>query len=138
MHVRVASEDSFERLAQNMGEMVDSIFQGSYVGFRSTKAWEPSVNIYENPACLLVCVELAGMRRQDIDVQVMPGRLTIRGARPDPPLPDEEAPCRMHLLEIHNGPFARTINLPAGLDLDHTHAQYRHGYLWVRLPKQEV
>jgi len=135
MNVQVATKDSFEKLAQNMGEMIESIYQSSYVGFRPDKAWEPPVNVYEQPDCLIVCVELAGMRREDIDVEVGPGRLIVQGVRPDPQLPKSDTPCRLHLLEIHQGPFARTIALPSEFDVGNTQAQYREGYLWIRVPK---
>jgi HSP20 family protein len=138
MSLHAATKDSFEKLAQNMGEMIDSMFQSSYVGFRPSKTWEPAVNVYEDAGSLMVCVELAGMRREEIDVQVLPGTLTIRGTRADPDPPEEEGPCRLHLLEIHHGQFSRTISLPENLDVDGARAQYRNGYLWVRLPKQST
>ncbi len=134
MTLGTGSQDSFEQLAQSMGQMIDDIFRSSYVGFRSSKAWEPAVNIYEDATGLIVCVELAGMRREEIDVQVKPGRLTIRGSRQDPPA-GREQPCRLHRLEIHHGPFARDLDLPAGLDLDSAQAEYHNGYLWIRLPR---
>ncbi len=137
MKVRLANQDSFERLAQSMGDMIDKLYHNSYVGFRSSKSWEPPVNVYEDAEQVLICAELSGMRRDDIDVQVTPERLTIRGSRSDPRLPDQPSPCRVHLLEIRHGPFSRTINLRPNLDIDNAQAQYCNGYLWVRLPKQE-
>jgi HSP20 family protein len=121
-----------------MGEMVESIFKTSYVGFRPSKTWEPPVNVYERSDCFIVCVELAGMRRADIDVQVMPGQLIICGTRPDPQLQREQGPYRVHLLEIHHGEFSRAVELPSGLDIDKTQAKYLNGYLWIRLPKSET
>ncbi len=135
MTVRLGTEDSFDRLAQHMGEMVDCLFQKSYVGFRPSKGWEPAINIYEDADHLIVCVELSGMCRNDIDVKVEPGRLIVKGMRPDPEAPDQERPLRVHHLEIRHGPFERTLNLPLSLDIDATRAQYRNGYLWVFLPK---
>lgn len=136
MNVQVATENSFEKLASNMGEMIETIHQASYVGFDPSKTWKPPVNIYEKPTCLIVCVELAGMRREEIDVQIAPGQLTIRGSRPYPEWAREKRPYRLHKLEIHHGRFGCTIALPDSIDLDNTEAQYRNGYLWVRLPKQ--
>ncbi len=136
MKIQLGTQDSFERLAKGMGQMIDDIFRASYVRFHPSKAWEPPINVYESSTALMVCVELAGMRREEIDVQVKAGRLTIRGARPDPDVPADQKPCRLHLLEIHHGPFERTIELPNGLDLDSAQAQYQNGYLWIRLPKQ--
>jgi HSP20 family protein len=138
MKVHTASKDSFEKLAQSMGEMVEGMFQKNYVGFRPSKAWEPAINIYEQDDRLIVCVELAGMRREEIDVQVTPGQLTVRGARRDPVPPHSEGAGRLGLLEIRHGEFARTIELPEGLDVDNACAQYRNGYLWVHLPKAEA
>lgn len=135
MSLHVGTKDSFEKLAQNMGEMIDHMFQSSYVGFRPSKAWEPAVNVYEDRASVTVCVELAGMRREEIDVQVLPGELTLRGTRPDPRPDDPEPPCRLHLFEIPHGRFLRTITLPEDLDIDNARAQYRNGYLWIRFPK---
>jgi HSP20 family protein len=138
MALLMGTKDSFEQLAKSMGQMIDDIFRSNYVGFRSSKAWEPPVNIYEDAEALMVCVELAGMRREEIDVQVSPGRLTVRGSRPDPQLPDGSRPCRLHLLEIHHGPFARSVDLPGDLDVEGAHATYQNGYLWIRLPKKTV
>lgn len=138
MSLHVATEDSFERLAENMGEMIDGMYQANYVGFRHTKAWEPPINIYEGDECLMVCVELAGMRRDKIDVQIVPGQLTVRGARPDPEPPEEGRPSRLHLLEIHHGQFERVIRLSNDVDVDNARAQYRKGYLWIRLPKEST
>lgn len=135
MNLRLANKDSFDRLAENIGEMFDCMLQKSYVGFRPSKDWEPPINVYEAPSAMIVCVELAGMRREKIDVQVMPGRLTIRGMRPDPRPPGHTGPFRVHLLEIHRGLFARTIELSDDLDIDGAQAQYKNGYLWIRLPK---
>jgi HSP20 family protein len=138
MKIHVGSQDFFDQLAKSMGQMIDEVFRSSYVGFRPSKTWEPSINIYEDPAGLVICVDLAGMSREEIDVQVTPGRLTVRGTRLDPQWSKEQNPCRVHLLEIHHGPFFRAVDLPADLDLDKTQALYRNGYLWVRLLKQSA
>ncbi len=138
MTLHAATQDSFEKLAQNMGEMIEGMFRKTYVGFRPTKTWEPPINVYEEATCLIVCVELAGMRREGIDVQVVPGRLIVRGSRPDPQWSGGQATHRVHLLEIHHGPFERTIELPADLDVDGATAQYRNGYLWIQLPRTAI
>jgi HSP20 family protein len=138
MRLDLARRDTFEKLAESMGEMIDCMFQKSYVGFRPSKGWEPPVDIYEHASCFVVCVELAGMCREEIDVQIMPKRLLIRGTRPKAGIPEADGPHRVHLMEIRHGPFERIINLPGNLDLESVQAQYREGYLWIRLLKQEA
>ncbi len=138
MSLYVGVQDQFDQLAGSMGQMIDEIFRSNYVRFRSAKAWEPPVNIYEDDEGLMVCIELTGMSRDQIDVQVSPERLIVRGDRPDPKCPEDTRSRRIHLMEIHHGTFARAIDLPPGLDVDQTRACYRNGYLWIRLPRRET
>lgn len=117
--------------------------------FSAQTSWSPAINVYERPDEFIVCVDLAGIDRKQIDVTVRPGRLTIRGERPAPEPPadlvpptDPDAPpgepepaTRIRLMEIDFGPFARDIPLPDTLDLDRVTSVYRDGILAVHLPR---
>lgn len=109
--------------------------QSSFWRYCATPDWEPSLNLCECPDAYYVCIDLAGMRREDIDVQVQSGRLGVRGTRPTP-RPDTEAEhLHMHHMEIEHGPFCREIELPANVDAQGISARYKDGVLWIRLPK---
>ena len=99
-----------------------------------TTAWEPAVDVYETAEDVIVHAELPGMRREDIELHVENGLLTLRGQR----LADNEtAPEHYHRFERRYGRFTRTFALPVPVDYDKTEARYVDGVLTVRLPKAE-
>lgn len=98
-------------------------------------AWSPDVNVYQLADRLEVCVDLAGVDREKIKVQVVSGQLLIEGERSAPEPPREpSAPMRIVSMEIDFGPFRRVISLPAGVRLDRVESSYIEGLLWIRLP----
>ncbi len=69
--------------------------------------FQPPVNLYETTGSYHICVELAGMPREDIDVRVDDGRLYIRGQREKPVVPGGDAEVSVTLMEIDSGRFQR-------------------------------
>jgi HSP20 family protein len=100
------------------------------------------VNLYESDTAYLVCVDLAGVEKDKLDVVVADHRLKLRGARAVPVHPDgpsaEGGPRRMrvHLMEIDHGAFVREVDLPLDVDQTRISASYRDGLLWIELPKK--
>ena len=100
------------------------------------QGWSPSLNCYESPGVLHVCVDLAGVDRTSIHVSVQPGRLTLTGHRATPE-PDSGTPDRIHCMEIDAGPFQRSLALPMTVALDRVTSRYRDGLLWIELPIED-
>lgn len=95
-------------------------------------SWTPAVDIYQpNDSEIVVKAELPGLRREDIDVTVEQGTLTIRGQRRREDAVAEQA---YHRVERSYGSFARSFTLPATVDASGVRADYRDGMLTVRLP----
>jgi HSP20 family molecular chaperone IbpA len=86
MPIESASEGSFGHLARAAGKMMDQMQKGFFIV--SPDTWTPNVNLYETATSYFVCVDLAGVDKAKIDVEVADGRLTLRGNRPVPS-PDE-------------------------------------------------
>jgi len=103
------------------------------------KFWEPPVDVYETRDALRIKIEIAGVRREDIQVELArDGRsVTIRGLRLDA---DADACERTvyHQMEIYAGPFERVVPLPPSLAIaaDEVQATYQDGFLVVTLPKR--
>ena len=109
----------------------------SFGQFSGRDAWSPAINVYQRADRLEVCVDLAGVDRQKVEVHVEPGRLTIQGVRPAPDPPDHEGqPMRIVSMEIDHGSFKRVLSIPGSVDLSRVESQYREGLLWVVLPRQ--
>jgi HSP20 family protein len=98
--------------------------------------WEPRVDIFESESEVVVRAELAGMRGDDIRLQIGAGgqTLILRGTRHEDP---HARPMKgVHQLEIFFGEFEREIALPTqDIDFEDIEAEYRNGFLLVHLPK---
>ena len=97
--------------------------------------WIPPVDIYETDGHgLVVEAELPGMKREDIQVTVENGTLTIKGERK---VSEERRKEQVHRVERTYGSFSRTFSLPQTVDSEHVMAEYRDGTLRVTLPLRE-
>jgi len=128
-------EDSFQELSKSLGLMMDGVLGADYFRSSGRDTWDPSLNVYETPDHLIVCVELAGIRPGEMDVQVENGMLHIRGDRPKPTVPEGPGEISVHLMEIDSGRFHRKIPVPTDVDFSSTKAHYKNGYVWIVLPR---
>ena len=94
--------------------------------------WGPNTDVYVTDDVLVIKVELAGMRKEDLELTVEGNRLTIMGHRPD----GCRAPkCKFLVMEISYGSFQSVIELPLGYDLSQAKAAYQNGFLRVDVPQ---
>jgi len=128
-------EQPFPNLSRQASKMMEQLQKGF---FYPNENWTPNVNLYETHNSYLVCVDLAGVDKEKIDVEVIDQRLKLRGARAvptfDPPEPASEK-IRVHLMEIDHGAFTREVEIPADANRQMISATYRNGLLWIELPK---
>lgn len=94
-------------------------------------SWVPNTDVLAHEAGVTVIVELAGMRREQVDLEVSGGRLRIRGRREKGPRPPK---AKYFVMEILDGDFDFVVELPAGLDAAKAKAAYLNGFLRVDLP----
>jgi HSP20 family protein len=94
--------------------------------------WVPNTDVYVTEGSLVIKVELAGMRKEDLELTVEGNRLTITGHRPD----GCRAPkCKFLVMEINYGSFQSVIELPPGYDLGQAKAAYQNGFLRIDVPQ---
>src|SRR6266581_4287482 len=94
--------------------------------------WIPNTDVYVTEGNLVIKVELAGMRKEDLELTVEGNRLKISGQRPD----GCRAPkCTFLVMEINYGAFESIIEVPAGYDLSQAEASYQNGFLRVDVPE---
>ena len=79
----------------------------------------------------MVKAELAGMRREDLEISLEGSRLLISGQRPDG---CRTPGCKFLVMEINYGFFECVIEIPAGYDLTNARASYQNGFLRVDVP----
>jgi HSP20 family protein len=108
--------------------------RGSAVGGRGGAAsgrWIPNTDVYTTDTGLVIKVELAGMKSENLEITVEGHRLRISGSRPDV--------CRAHkcnflVMEINYGPFESVLELPQDYDLSQAKAIYVNGFLRIDVP----
>ncbi|MDX5371637.1 MAG: Hsp20/alpha crystallin family protein [Pseudomonadaceae bacterium] len=96
--------------------------------------WAPAVDISETPQAYLIKAELAGVRREDIQVKVDGGQLRLSGERK---FEKEEKDNKQHRVERFYDSFSRSFSLPDDADEAQIKAEYRDGVLGLTLPKRE-
>ena len=124
-----------ERLEGQLGDVAYELTKVEFSHFHATGRWRPPINAYRCEKCLRICVDLAGVGRDEILLEIEPGLLTISGRRALPEPRETRHPGTQVLaMEIDHGEFEREIRLPPNVDRKRVHAEQQNGMLWVYLP----
>jgi HSP20 family protein len=126
--------DRWSNLRDELNSLFDMPFWSSFgrTGQLFT-GWSPALDLYESGDNVVAVVELPGMRKQDIDISLHDGTLTISGERKRENTNGETA----QRTERYVGTFRRSIALPTHVDAGKVSATYEDGILRVTLPKAE-
>jgi HSP20 family protein len=117
-----------------------SVFRNAFDDFYScrpkeTKAWHPAVDIKSNEEIVEMSVELPGVNKEDIAVNIEDKVLTISGERT---FADEENKENYYRRERRYGSFKRAFTLSDDILTDEVTADYVDGVLKVTLKKDTV
>jgi HSP20 family protein len=113
-------EDATQRRTQTTGEVGDEFERAD---------WTPASDIYETESGYLIAMDLPGIKREALEIDIDDNRLIVKGTR----VVDESEPRRA---ERPRGKFLRSFSVPASIDQSKIEAEYRDGVLQIRLPKR--
>jgi HSP20 family protein len=125
--------DHLNQLRNEMNRVFDSPFDGFGRG-QFFNNWVPALDVHQDRDNVVVRAELPGMKKEDIDVSLHDGTLTISGERKHEEKGKEADSYRS---ERFFGRFQRSISLPVSVDVGKVAANYKDGILTVTLPKTE-
>ncbi|MET0962679.1 MAG: Hsp20 family protein [Noviherbaspirillum sp.] len=134
-----ASWDDPIGLVRKVSDEVDQLF-ARFVGRPSAAKsgeggaagkWMPPVEILQRGDRLVICVDLPGISRDSVDVEIQRDRIIVEGERKEEPRPADVPGFRRS--ERSYGPFHRTVPLPEGVDPDSAEAAMRDGVLEISL-----
>lgn len=97
-------------------------------------AFAPSIDISESDKQYMIDVEVPGMRKEDIDLNIENNTLTISGERKFEKKEDNK---QYHRVESHYGSFSRSFTLPENVKVDSISASYNNGILNITVDKSE-
>ena len=139
--VRREPQDPFQMLRQVTSEL-DRMFEEPFwpsfrwpafrtMAFSETPAWSPKVDIFERNNRLVAKVDLPGMKKEDVKVEVTDGQLALSGERKRE---TEEKSDNLYRSEREYGSFYRAVPLPEGVKLEDVKATFSDGVLEVSVP----
>ncbi|MFP4162595.1 MAG: Hsp20/alpha crystallin family protein [Chitinispirillaceae bacterium] len=117
-----------ERMRRDM----DVLFSRSPSGTREPSF--PMINTYENKEDLLIVAELPGVPKEEVNITMENGVLTLSGARKPVVSAGEVETLR---LERPQGRFEKKIRIPVKVNDSAVEATFNNGVLTIKLPKAE-
>lgn len=94
----------------------------------------PPINVFQKGDDLVAVVELAGVKKDDLEIQVKENLIRIAGKKAI----DYDPNVSIHRRERAVGDFDRTLTLPIAVDPDGVKAEYRDGVLAIFIPRAEA
>lgn len=126
------------RTLHNLQREVDSLFDRFFDrtgGDGSTSAvWAPQTDLLETDDAFRLRLDVPGMTKEDIDINLQNGTLTVSGERTSEQTDEGEEYVRV---ERAFGTFHRTFRLPDAVDQENIEATYEDGVLSINVPKTE-
>jgi HSP20 family protein len=100
-------------------------------------AWVPPVEVSETDTAIVMTVELPGIDRNDVTIDVQDDILTLRGEKKSERVEKDEKK-EFYLEERSYGAFERSFTLPPNVSFDEITARFDKGVLEITLPKSQV
>ena len=133
--VRWEPFEGLSRIQNRINDLFDDTFgRARSSSMAAPGVWFPPVDILESRDSYLIRAELPGMKREDFNLEVHDGSLTLSGERKF----DEVANgVEYHRVERASGKFSRSFYLPQTVKTDAIKATYRDGILEIHVPKAD-
>ena len=119
-------ESNDTELTRDRDDDSESIFE------ESEEEAQLTVDVYQSPSEIVIKTMVAGVKPDDLDVSISRDQVTIKGKRSEERTVASDDYVHR---ELYWGSFARTIDLPAEIDVDEAEAAEKYGMLILRLPK---
>lgn len=132
-YIKIRFGDDWDRLESGFERTLDSIFRSANPMFADCdQPWQPQMDVHETPEEVFITAEIAGVDKDDLDVEINNKAVKISGLRRPQP---RTAGASFRLAEIQYGRFERIFYLPTTIDPEVVSAIYTNGFLQLRLAK---
>ncbi|MEX0995240.1 MAG: Hsp20/alpha crystallin family protein [Balneolaceae bacterium] len=126
------NQPDIDIFGSNFSDVLDEFFKDAVSSRRRT--FVPKIDVSETEKQYEIEVQLPGMKREDINVQLEDGRLNISGERK---VENETKDKTFHKVESSFGSFTRSFQLPDNIDQESVKAAYENGILTITIDKSE-
>ena len=123
-----------EQVSERMRRLLEQTFGADELAqfVSATTAWVPSVDIEEQDDAYVVEAELPGVKRQDVNIELVGNELTVTGE-----IKEKERKGVVRRRTRRTGHFEYRVLLPDQVESDKIDANLKDGVLTVRVPKAE-
>lgn len=133
--IRKISEEMDQFFGKIMQRPISKIAQTRNGSGVTSQKWTPSIEVTQRGNEMIICADLPGLTKADVQVQVLDDKLTIEGERVEESNVNSEH--GYHRTERSYGRFYRTIPLPEGVDRHRVDAKMRDGVLEISMPLRQ-
>ena len=135
-YIKIRFVENPEGIESEFRRTVEEMLRAAQPRFTlSRQRWRPQIDIYETHEEIVILAEIAGVPREEINLEIGPRTVKISGTREGGP---REEDARYRLAEIPYGLFERNITLPVPIDTETAKAVCRDGILEIRLAKRPL
>lgn len=103
-------------------------------GFKTQHAFTPACEIIDEEKSYFISLDIPGLKKEDLDIEVKDNHLYISGERKNPERSEKENLIRS---ERRYGKFSRVFTVPQNVNADSIMARFEDGVLEITLPKEE-
>lgn len=135
-YIKIRFIKDIDQLGSTFEKTVEDLFRTINPMFTiAGQKWKPQMDMYETPDEIIIMGEIAGVNKEDLELEISSKAVRIQGNRTQFPRIDN---AKYRLAEIQYGKFERILYLPSPIDPEVVSASYTNGFLQVRLAKLEL
>lgn len=137
-YIKIRFGNDFDQLASKLDKTFEEMLRQrpmSPMFTSSERTWSPQMDIYETPEEIIIQAEIAGVDKENLEVEINSKAVRIYGKRSEIPLVEN---ATYRLAEIQYGKFERILFLPTPVDTELVTSSYSNGFLKIRLSKLPV
>jgi HSP20 family protein len=132
-YVKIRFDRDFDGPASNMDRSFDEMYSTMKPQFMlADQSWNPDVDVYQTPEKTIIRMEIAGVEKEDLQVEVSRKAVRIRGQRREL---SHQMDSVYRIAEIRYGRFERILYLPNAIDTNGVSSSYTNGFLEIRLAR---
>ena len=135
-YIKIRFGDNLSRLESEIEKAIEGMFQSINPMFTiAERSWKPPVDMYESPEEVVILAELAGVSKENLEMEINGKAIRIYGVRSEMPRLDD---ARFSLAEIQYGAFERILLFPTQIDPEVVSASFSTGILQIRCAKIQL
>lgn len=137
-YIKIRFGNDLEQFSSTFEKTIEDIFRPRPVSpmfTSSERTWCPPMDIYETVDEIIILAEIAGVSKEDLEVEINSKAVKIHGNRS--PV-HHLANSTYRLAEIQYGKFERILFLPTAIDTEMVSASFLNGLLQIHLAKIPV